>query len=580
MDLPAAFPAALAVLPALAARLRGALYEVPAGYEPPLVEQLRAIAVWPADAGPRTCNLEIAPESPLAGPAEMTLSSPVSPAIRQVAMAGMASLASVPAATVAPPRGEIRGVEYAPPETVQPALEGVAVPVCSLAPCALHKLAWTPVAGVPEPAREDPRPVPVGRLEPTRLEPALIGAPLAPAAAEKLAGLPWAAPEISSSPHWNPPVRALAPQAAPVLPPAQNSGALPVIIDTPAAAAEPEPLEVPQPAGRVAMAFTVAPANRSFGLPQGRKVIPQPAQGQHSIPKPRLEPVAVEFAPASPFELEPPVLPGPVIEAAAGARGPLAGLRNFWAQAPRDLKILACVIPVLIGLTFHSLPKVSVSANAEGLSEGLQQAWNRQIANLRQTVSNRAAIALNEDFRSGIDNWISRTGATAEWSFNQTGFVQPGPLALYAPSLKLTDYQMHFLGMIDQKALSWVARAGDFQNYYVIKLVVLKPGPLPVIGLTRYAVIDGKAVDRVDRPVPVSARPDTIYRVRMDVRGADFALEVQGQMVDSWTEPRLKHGGVGFFTGNGEKSSIRWVQLTHQYDVLGRLCAYLAPYEF
>jgi len=24
---------------------------------------------------------------------------------------------------------------------------------------------------------------------------------------------------------------------------------------------------------------------------------------------------------------------------------------------------------------------------------------------------------------------------------------------------------------------------------------------------------------------------------------------------------------------------VRWVQLTHQYDMLGRLCAYLAPYN-
>ncbi len=52
---------------------------------------------------------------------------------------------------------------------------------------------------------------------------------------------------------------------------------------------------------------------------------------------------------------------------------------------------------------------------------------------------------------------------------------------------------MQFLGMIDKKALSWVVRAADFDNYYVVKLVVLKPGPLPTIGVTRYAVVNGKA---------------------------------------------------------------------------------------
>jgi hypothetical protein len=230
------------------------------------------------------------------------------------------------------------------------------------------------------------------------------------------------------------------------------------------------------------------------------------------------------------------------------------------------LKLLACAIPLVVGLAFHSLPKVSVSAASEGEAppSRFQQVLDEQFASIKQSVASRAAIALDEDFRRGIDKWISGTGATAEWGFDATGFVNPGPLALFEPSIKLTDYQMQFLGMIDQKAMSFVARAENFDNYYVVKLVVLKEGPLPTIGMTRYAVIDGKPVDRVDQPVRVDARPDTIYRVRMDVHGDRFSLDVQGRMVDSWEEPRLAHGGVGFFTGRGEKSSIRWVQLTHQ----------------
>ena len=157
--------------------------------------------------------------------------------------------------------------------------------------------------------------------------------------------------------------------------------------------------------------------------------------------------------------------------------------------------------------------------------------------------------------------------------------VWPGPLALYRPSMNLTNYQVQFLGMIDKKALSWVVRAADFDNYYVIKLVVLKPGPRTTVGLTRYAVIHGKAVDRVDTVVPMEAQPDTLYRVRLELEGDEFSLTIQGQMVDTWSEPRLPKGGVGFFTARGEESRIRWIALTHQYDMLGRLCAYLAPYE-
>jgi hypothetical protein len=209
----------------------------------------------------------------------------------------------------------------------------------------------------------------------------------------------------------------------------------------------------------------------------------------------------------------------------------------------------------------------------------MKQVLNDQWSSMRQSLESRAAIQLDEDFRSGLDNWASPGGSTTEWSFDSTGFVQPGPLALYRPSVTLADYQAQFMGLIDKKALSWVVRAADFDNFYVVKLVMLKSGPLPAIGLTRYAVINGKAQDRHDVTIPIDARTDTLYRVRMDVRGSNFAVEVQGQMADSWTESRLPRGGIGFFTARGEESRVRWVQITHQYDMLGRLCSYLAPYD-
>ncbi len=255
---------------------------------------------------------------------------------------------------------------------------------------------------------------------------------------------------------------------------------------------------------------------------------------------------------------------------------------GFWHHAPRDLKLLLFAIPALLALVFHpGLPRVAFAApqRTGGFSGSFQRVLNDQWGNVRQTLENRAAIALDEDFRSGLDSWASPGGSTAEWSFDATGFVRPGPLALYRPSVNLADYQVQFLGLIDKKALSWVVRAADFENFYVVKLVVLKSGPIPEIGLTRYAVIGGKAQDRHDVHIPLNARTDTLYRVRMDLRGANFSVEVQGQMADSWTESRLPRGGVGFFTARGEESRVRWVQITHQYDMLGRLCAYLAPYD-
>ncbi len=346
----------------------------------------------------------------------------------------------------------------------------------------------------------------------------------------------------------------------------------------------------PEPAGMVSLAGIAHPSGATIEMRQMPKALslPQPARTEPIRPMSKLEPMDVRPA----FDLSstmPPMtaeMPGPAPrpEPTGHERANIwIHAVDFWNRAPRDLKMLTFAIPVLLGLALHpSLPKVRVAApaKASGLQRNFQRAVNEQFVNVRQTVLDRAAVALDEDFRSGLDDWASPGDASTDWSFDATGFVKPGPLAIYRPSMSLTDYQVQFLGMIDKKAMSWVVRAADFQNFYVVKLVVLKPGPLPSIGLTRYAVVNGKADARVDTVVPVDAREDMLYRVRLDVHDNDFSLTVQGQMVDAWSEPRLKRGGIGFFSAKGEESRLRWVQVTHQYDMLGRLCAYLAPYNF
>jgi hypothetical protein len=255
---------------------------------------------------------------------------------------------------------------------------------------------------------------------------------------------------------------------------------------------------------------------------------------------------------------------------------------DFWQNAPRDLKLLAIAIPILLGLALRpSLPKVRVTAPATSgsISKNLGDGFRAQFVNVRNSVAQRAAVALNEDFRAGLDDWQARGDLSSGWSFDENGFVKPGTLALYRPSLGLRDYDMQFLGLIDKKALSWVVRAKDFDNYYVVKLVVTKSGPLPTMGITRYAVIDGKAQPSVNTVAAINARPDMLYQVTMNVHDDTFLLSLQDTVVDNWTESRLKRGGVGFFAARGEESRLRWLQVTHQYDMLGRLCAYLAPYN-
>src|SRR5262249_46695672 len=83
--------------------------------------------------------------------------------------------------------------------------------------------------------------------------------------------------------------------------------------------------------------------------------------------------------------------------------------------------------------------------------------------------------------------------------------------------------------------------------------------------------------NQVTTPLLLSARADTVYRVSMDVQGDRYALSVQDQLVDSWSEPKLPHGAIGFFSEQDAASRVTAVQVKGQYDMLGRLCAFLAP---
>jgi hypothetical protein len=198
------------------------------------------------------------------------------------------------------------------------------------------------------------------------------------------------------------------------------------------------------------------------------------------------------------------------------------------------------------------------------------------IDNVRRRASTRAAIEHIEDFRSGMYKWITQSGAPLNWTFDRNGLAQPGRLALYRPSMGMSDYTLEILGEVDRKALAWVFRAHDFDDYYIARLVVVKPGPLPVWALQRSAVLSGRETARKTTVLPLMAHGGTMIDITLDARGPDFTVRVQNKVVDVWSDERIRFGGVGFFAGKGEMSRIRWMRLTHQYDVIGRICALLS----
>ena len=252
-------------------------------------------------------------------------------------------------------------------------------------------------------------------------------------------------------------------------------------------------------------------------------------------------------------------------------------LVHFWKHAPADLRWISLVLPVvlLLGLS-HGVHKVKVESHGES---GVGAMVKARFEDVRQTIIRRAAIELQDDFHSGLSNWEGKGQWAREWKYDEHGSVHPGSLALFQPSIALTDYQFEFLGQIQSRSIGWVYRANDTANYYAAKIVLTKPGPLPSAAIVRYAVIGGKEGPKKSTPLPFQVRPDMMYRVRVDVSGPNFTTWVQGQLVDFWSDDRLKSGGIGFFSNKGEGALLRWVEVSHQYDTLGRLCAFLAPYS-
>ena len=108
---------------------------------------------------------------------------------------------------------------------------------------------------------------------------------------------------------------------------------------------------------------------------------------------------------------------------------------------------------------------------------------------------------------------------------------------------------------------------------------MVKAGPLPVVRIVRWAVIDGHETNRNEIPLPLNVTADTQYRIAVDVNDRSFTLMVQDKVVDFWSEERLKSGGAGFFGDKGERASIHSVRMTHQDDAIGKLFAALTLHE-
>jgi hypothetical protein len=158
---------------------------------------------------------------------------------------------------------------------------------------------------------------------------------------------------------------------------------------------------------------------------------------------------------------------------------------------------------------------------------------------------------------------VGEGGWVEGWAGDPIGLHNSRQITIYRPSLKLADYRFEFQGQIENKSIGWIFRAADPENYYAMKLE-LASQELPLkLQLFKYVVLKGRQVQVGRVPIDVPVKNDTVFSIRLDVRGPKFNTYVQGQPVDVWTDDQLRSGGVGFLNERSERAKVKSVSLSY-----------------
>ena len=164
------------------------------------------------------------------------------------------------------------------------------------------------------------------------------------------------------------------------------------------------------------------------------------------------------------------------------------------------------------------------------------------------SAANAPLVDAGPPLPNAPDDWLQNFSPDAQ---------RPRKISVLRLSGDLTDYRVEFESVIQSKAVGWVYRAKDPQNFYVSKVEIQNPGTEPAVVATRYAVIDGQELARTRVPLARGAGADAVYKIRFQAVGNRFTTWVQDQKADDWTDDRIKAGGAGLYSEDGERATLR-----------------------
>jgi hypothetical protein len=164
-------------------------------------------------------------------------------------------------------------------------------------------------------------------------------------------------------------------------------------------------------------------------------------------------------------------------------------------------------------------------------------------------------VRFEEHFDSGWDNWV---GGVTDWKVDVAG-VRTGELALYVPTLDLSDYDLEFLARIDGHSVNWVVRAAGSESHLLCSITVVEGGQLQF----SHAVVQGGVAEATAvSATRVPGRARATFTVRMCVSGPIFSITIDGNTIDSWVDDRLATGGIGFKGAADDRARLYWVRVS------------------
>jgi hypothetical protein len=200
------------------------------------------------------------------------------------------------------------------------------------------------------------------------------------------------------------------------------------------------------------------------------------------------------------------------------------------------------------------------------------------LRSLTSPLAERSYFNFEEEFATRLGSWTDPSVLTRQ----DDGLVQVKEgLALYRPSLARSDYQLQFEGSISRGAMGWLVRAADDRHFYAFKLGWRGRGRDRHSVLLRTAVVNGSLppADKFDAvALPSDLKENTMYHLEVSVAGNHITTLLDGRGVDSFSDARLKSGGVGFFAEKGETALVHSLSVSGNDDSTGRTIAWVSGF--